>query len=994
MRRSMKLSGLVFGLALGCGLTGLSAWADDQDGKEVPQTAPTADEAKPYGLTKRTLWTTSRVKGSPEPPPPYQLQREFANLKFDQPIAMVPVPDSDQILVFEVGGQLLTFRDDPDVTDSVAIFDMKWIDKSIRGSGWGLTLHPNYVENGYAYIFLNVTKRDGQEKEHNHIYRIQLTKTDPPQFVRGSEKLIIKWATAGHGGGDLAFGPDGYLYIGSGDGTSGSDVDNTGQDLTDLTGSILRIDVDHAEEGKAYRIPPDNPFLDIEGASPEAWTNGHRQVWRMSFDPETGNLWVGEVGQDLWEMIHLIRRGGNYGWSVYEGSHPFMLERELGPGKLYKPIVEHPHSESRSITGGYVYRAKKRPEFYGMYIYCDYETGIVWGFRYEDGEVKDHQRLSDSTYKVATFGHDHEREMYLVALSGEIFSLVPSGAPATSPSDFPRKLSQTGLFESVKEQIPAPGVIPYSVNAPVWADGAHIQRFLGLAGPSHEQIGYGGHRGWDFEDGTVAAQTLSLEMEAGNPDSRRPVETRLMTRQEGEWVAYTYMWNDAGDDADLVGRDGMDRKFQIRDAAAPGGVRQRTWRYAARTECMGCHSRAAKWVLGLNTLQMNRDHDYDGVTDNQIRAWSHIGLFKKAPEKPAAELPRLVNPYDEAADLTARARSYLHANCSHCHVSDGGGNAKMELEFTSDDEKTDIFDVTPHHGNFNLDDGKLIAKGAPNRSVILYRLSKLGHGRMPILGSGVVDEAAIKMFRKWIDSLPTDGNLATPTYASLLENVQSEVPTERAAAIGGLLDSVSGAMAALGLVDELPPDATARVEIIAAGTAHENPLVRDLFERFVPEEKRVKRLGPLVRPEEILALEGDANRGRDLFFKAAGVQCRNCHKVGDEGRDLGPELTHVAKDKDKLKILDTILNPSKEIHKDYVSYLVETKQGRVHAGLLVQQSDEEVVLKDNQHQLIRIARADVEVLQPQEKSLMPEMLLREMTAEQAADLLQFLVELK
>ncbi len=634
--------------------------ADDPSQNSAKDEPPPSTPEKPFGLTARTPWTASRVKGSPEPPPPYKLHREYPNLKFNQPIAMIPEPGSHRIFILEVGGQMLLFEDDPDVQDSVTIFDYKSIDSTIRGSAWGMAFHPNYEDNGYVFVFLNITKRKGQEKEHNHVYRLQVTKDEPRRIVPGSEKLIIKWASGGHGGGDLAFGPDGYLYIGSGDGTGGSDKDNTGQDLSDLTGSILRIDVDNPPEGEAYGIPDDNPFLHIEGARPEAWTNGHRQVWRLGFDKETGNLWVGEVGQDLWEMIHLIRKGGNYGWSVYEGSHPFMLERKLGPGKLYKPIVEHPHSESRSITGGYVYRGKRRPEFYGMYIYCDYETGIVWGFRYENEQVKDHQVLSDSTYKVATFGHDHQRELYLVALSGEIFSLQPSGAPTTATADIPRKLSETGLFSDVVQQQPAPGVIPYSVNASAWTDGASIQRFLGV--PGEDKITYGSKRGWDLKDGAVAVQTLSLEFEADNPASRRPVETRLLTRQEGEWLAYSYMWNESGTDADLVGKDGMDRKFQIKDPAAPDGVRQQTWRYSARTECMGCHSRAAKWVLGLNTAQMNRDHQYGDVTDNQIRVWDHIGLFEKSPDKPVAELPQLTNPYDETADLNARARAYLHAN--------------------------------------------------------------------------------------------------------------------------------------------------------------------------------------------------------------------------------------------------------------------------------------------------------------------------------------------
>jgi glucose/arabinose dehydrogenase len=195
--------------------------------------------------------------------------------------------------------------------------------------------------------------------------------------VPESRELIIEWQSAGHGGGDMGFGPDGFLYFTAGDGTTGSDPDMTGQDLTDLRGSILRIDVDHPSQGKLYSIPKDNPFLRVPKARPEIWAFGLRAPWRMSFDSATGNLWVGEVGQDLWEMIHLIRRGGNYGWSVMEGTHPFYPERKIGPAPISPPIVEHHHSEARSITGGYVYHGKQLPELANHYLYCCYQTGSL-----------------------------------------------------------------------------------------------------------------------------------------------------------------------------------------------------------------------------------------------------------------------------------------------------------------------------------------------------------------------------------------------------------------------------------------------------------------------------------------------------------------------------------------------------------------------------------------------------------------------------------------
>ncbi len=326
----------------------------------------------------------------------------------------------------------------------------------------------------------------------------------------------------------------------------------------------------------------------------------------------------------------------------------------------------------------------------------------------------------------------------------------------------------------------------------------------------------------------------------------------------------------------------------------------------------------------------------------------------------------------------------------------------MELEFDTEEEKTDIFNVTPYHGKFNISGAKLIAGGMPSRSVILYRLSKLGQGRMPLLGSTQVDEQALKMFRSWIRSRPTaeenadkiSDSTETAPVDQLLQATKSENAAERTLAIEKLLSSVNGAMVALIAIDEASLPVTLRTELIAAGTTHGDPLVRDLFERFLPEDQRVKRLGPTIRPEQILALTGDATRGKALFFKANAVQCRNCHIIKGEGRELGPELTHVAKDKDKAKILENILTPSKEIHKDYVNYLAETKRGKVHTGLLVEKTDDEIVLKDNQHQLIRIPHNEIEILEPQDKSLMPDLLLRDMTAEQAADLLQFLSELK
>ena len=196
-------------------------------------------------------------------------------------------------------------------------------------------------------------------------------------------------------------------------------------------------------------------------------------------------------------------------------------------------------------------------------------------------------------------------------------------------------LSQTGLFLSTKDHHVQPGLIPYSVNVQGWADGAHVERFMAL--PDDSRIG-------NLTNGTVLVQTLSLEREAENPKSLERIETRLLTRQDGEWVGYSYRWNDNQTDATLVGAKGDEKEFVIKDDRLPGGSRRQTWRFPSRAECMTCHSRAANFVLGVTELQLTKVHDYGGVRDNQLRTLQHIGVFTGTLPKPEAD--RLVDPYD------------------------------------------------------------------------------------------------------------------------------------------------------------------------------------------------------------------------------------------------------------------------------------------------------------------------------------------------------------
>jgi len=959
-------------------------------------------DARPYGIDQRVAWTTSRIHGTPDPPLPYRTQRAFPGLTFQEPLAMTAAASSDRLFVAERYGKVYSFPNQPDVQQADLLLDLG---KVI----YGLAVHPKFSENGFVYVTY-IDPDEGEVPEGTRLARFQASTAEVPRCDPASEHIILRWPSGGHNGGCLKFGPDGYLYVATGDSSGIADELQTGQDISKLSGAILRIDVDRPGKDRAYTVPADNPFVDVDGARAEIWAYGLRQPWKFSFDRETGDLWTGNVGQDLWEQVFLIQRGGNYGWSVMEGNHAFRPGRPRGPTQFVPPIVEHDHAEFRSITGGFVYQGSRLAELRGAYIYGDYDTGKIWMLRYDrdSAEVTEHRELVDSTLRLVGFGQDNAGELYLVDHMGGRLSQLAANPAVNNPQSFPRRLSETGLFTSVPDHQLADGVIPYSVTAPQWCDGASKQRFLALPGDAkiefdgitYPQPAPGAPHGWKFPDGTVAFETISLEMEIGNAGSRKRLETRVLHYEKltgsedvGDqyWRGYTYVWNDEQTDATLLdGPHGMDRPLVIQDPHAPGGQRRQTWHFPSRAECTVCHNMAAKYALGINTLQINRLHNYGDVVDNQLRTFDHLGLFTEPLPKPPAELPKLVDYRDSAEDTNLRARSYLHANCSHCHRKWGGGNADFLLLSSVGLPEMGISDVRPGHGSFYIPAARILSPGAPEHSVLFYRLAKLGPGHMPRIGASVVDEDGLSLIYDWIASLDASRSPAEGGPLGL-EKLGND---ERAAAIDRLLATTSDAIRLMRYVDGTRLPGSLRAEVITRATSHPASQVRDLFERFLPEEKRTQRLGAVIQPAKILAMQGDAARGRQLFFDAAGVQCRNCHKISGRGTEVGPDLSQIGKKYSRAKLLDNILNPSREIEPKYVVHLAQTDNGNVHIGLVVKRDAQEVVLKDAKNTLVRLSVDRIEQLAPQQQSLMPDLLLRDMTAEQVADLTAFLSSLK
>jgi putative heme-binding domain-containing protein len=931
---------------------------------------------------------------------------------------MCSAPGTARLFLAEQSGQIYSFATGREATQPDLFFSLS---KSIPGATtlYGITFHPSFQTNGYVYLCYVL--KDGLP-DGSRVSRFSVVPTDPPSIDPKSEQIVITWLSGGHNGGCIKFGADGNLYVSTGDGAGPDPPDPlaTGQDNRDLLSCILRIDVDRLEPGKAYRVPEDNPFRNIPEARPEIWAYGLRNPWRMSFDRQTGELWVGDVGWELWEMVYRIERGGNYGWSIVEGPQSVHPDAKRGPTPILPPVKSHPHSEAASITGGYVYRGTKQKELVGAYVYGDWVTGKIWALRSENGKMTSLQELVDTPYQIVCFCEDNAGELFVVDYGGGIYELVPNAAPSSQLS-FPRKLSETGLFQSVKDHILAPGVIPFEINTEMWADHAHAFRFAGLPDHTSIQTGatnvwvYQSKNEWRYPTNAVLAKTLSAEMEHGRPETLRRLETQILHYDGLDWHAYSYRWNEAQSDAALVAADGDEATLDIRDAGAPGGRRQQTWRFHSRTECLRCHNPWVNFALAFTAPQLNRNlahrsgeangesalsHAIAGA--NQLRALSDMSVFDQPLDERAR--PRLTSPYDTSADLAERARSWLHVNCSHCHREGAGGSVVSHFDYDTKLSEMKALGRPPSQGTLGLTNAHVITPGDPCASVLYYRVATTGQGRMPLIGSRSVDVAGMRLLHDWIEQLSPElaEQRTTAEPLSQRQEISSAVRVlwnpsaskdELGAALDCLLASPSSALAFLSAVNErnevfpCPPPALDKIA--------QSPLfqVHDLFERFLPDELRPKKLGLNIKPDELLQVKGDAARGRNLFFRE-NVQCSRCHRIEDQGRDFGPELSHIGKKYSRGQVLDQILNPSKSIDPAFVTYQVETKDDLSYSGFLVSRTSNELSLKTADLSLIRLPAAQVKTVQPSKISAMPEGLLQSLTAQNAADLLEFLSSLR
>lgn len=358
--------------------------------------------------------------------PSMRMVPAFTRLRFDRPVCLAAAPgEPARLCVVEQGGSIRILPSSPDGASARLFLDIRQkVRRANNEEGLlALAFHPRFAANGAFFVYYSASKPTRNVLSRFLAARDAQGRFDPERAEPDTETALLEVPKryGNHNGATLIFGADGYLYLSLGDGGGAGDPQGNAQNLSDLHGKILRIDVDHEANGLPYSIPKDNPFVGRPGARGEVWAYGLRNVWRMSFDRETGDLWAGDVGQDKWEEVDRIVKGGNYGWNLFEGRHAFHPAASGPPDPPIGPVLEYGHDEGASITGGYVYRGERMPRLKGVYLYADFVTGRVWGMRYSEGRVIEQREVLRQDENIASFGEGIDGELYALCFDGRIY---------------------------------------------------------------------------------------------------------------------------------------------------------------------------------------------------------------------------------------------------------------------------------------------------------------------------------------------------------------------------------------------------------------------------------------------------------------------------------------------------------------------------------------------------------------------------------------------
>ena len=694
------------------------------------------------GLAARPDNTTCVAGDRPAQDVTLGTERTFASLPaFSNPILLLQGPgDATRWFVVEQGGTVRVFDNQPAVATSRSFVD---ISARVRSGGeqglLGMAFHPDFPTDPRVYLsYTNATS--------GLVSRVSefRTRDGGATLDAASEVILLTVAQpeTNHNGGHIAFGPDGFLYIGFGDGGSGGDPWGTignGQNLLTTLGKLLRIDINGSTGNVPYRIPASNPYegnaLCYSGTGaqncPEIYAYGLRNPWRWSFDRMSGELWLADVGQGAIEEVDRIVSGGNYGWRCFEGTSSYNSTCGPNAASSLPPVAQYSHVVRQSITGGYVYRGAAMPALAGRYVFGDFVSGRIWHIARDTPPTLSVTAGFDSGLSIASFGQGIDGELYIVNYGGTLHRLRQG---TTSGGSVASQLSATGCVLAGDPTKAAAGLVPYAPNAPFWSDGAAKERFLALPNGATMRVAADGDI--EFPNGTVLMKHFRL--------GGRLVETRLFMRHtDGEWAGYSYQWDAQGTDATRV------------VGGRTASIGTQTWVFPSEAECLACHTAAAGRSLGLEIAQLNGPLLYaaTGRTANQITTLNAIGMFSPAIATAPAALPALPDPFGSVGTLDQRARAYLQTNCAQCHRPNGGTPTDLDLRYTTSLAGTNGCDRPPQAGEIGLANARIIAPGAADRSVLVARVNRRDAQAMPPLASTVVDAAGVDLLTRWVNSL-------------------------------------------------------------------------------------------------------------------------------------------------------------------------------------------------------------------------------------------------
>lgn len=765
-----------------------------------PATEPFLGLPETSSRTNTSAWTTVEA---------------FPNLTFNDPVFMIPDPSGQRLYVTEREGRIVAFENDDATTEKTVILDLRDSTQGDSDSGMlSMAFHPDYAVSGapgQGRLFVAYAYREGplSEDPTDNLplqFRISSFQVPPGEIVAdpNSELILIEqldqhlW----HQGGAIFFHPgDGFLYITLGDEGGGRcGFENCQRIDGDLFGGVLRIDVDQIggavsspirrqpSSGSTanYYIPNDNPFFAAEGVLEEFYALGLRSPHRMTHDPVDDLTWIADVGQNQREEIDILAPGANFQWNIREGDIPFRPGSETPDpviGIWTDPVHSYGRGTGGTVIGGYVYRGTLFPELYGKYIYGDFLGGWVaaLSYRVEEDEVQliSREVLATTGFRgrtdgITSFGIDENNELYLLTLGEEskIQRLVRNEGAITS---LPLTLSGTGLFLDLNSLTPRDELVPYSINSPLWSDGAAKARWMAV--PSESTIEFSADAGWIFPAGTVFVKHFELARDQTNPSLRQRLETRVLVIQRDQRVyGATYRWRDDQTDADLVvtGQIGG-----IDITQGDGSTRQQFYFFPGPGDCRTCHGDGQAAALGLKARQLinlevddslqSRSGSKQGAAE-QLTYFSQAGFFDAALDQETLDSIEGMEPLDnEDAPLQTRVRSYLDSNCSHCHGTRFLNRSLWDARFTTPLNRQGIL-FGQLLGDYGRSKDRVIAPGDLDSSILYLRSETTNEDlRMPPLGRSERDEEFIEVLERWVLGLQGLESTTTTTTLLILE---------------------------------------------------------------------------------------------------------------------------------------------------------------------------------------------------------------------------------